>query len=239
MLTRSPLALLLALSLVLACVGKRGSGERPDASPQKAAKSRGAAASRHPVETDASSPKSAAAVPVVALDPSSVSPCERMCGRVGDCLISHEQSESAAASRIELACLDTCVNADPKQRASTDFQQCEGKDECGAVLGCARATWDAAAAARVADPISLEFAQSQNPCEIGCMAAMSCGLYYLMPSQSEHLQDAYFDQQVATCLGYCEQNEAWYSAFAECASSPDCDRAYSCTNSVIQARGVW
>ncbi len=239
--TPQRLALWLALPLVLACANQREAGGRSrgdDAAPTGEPSRRSTNSNADASGAREATPANATPIHVVAVDPGQAAPCERMCGRVGDCLLTEESTDAAAASRLELACLDTCVHADPQQRARQDFQQCEAKQECSAVLSCARASWDAAAATRIAGQFATEFAVVQDECESGCMVNTGCSYYGLMPAQLSS-RDSNFDMMYEQCLTYCRQDDTYYSAWGACAHSSDCYAANTCMTEVMRARGIW
>ncbi|MFV8749766.1 hypothetical protein ACNOYE_04355 [Nannocystaceae bacterium ST9] len=230
MLARSLLPTCAALALVLACanacvkLGKSNTATEDGAKPETARDDR----SDQPGPRDQGSHEQPA-VDVVALDPGDARPCERMCGRIGDCLQTEEGSDPADATGIEFACLDTCVYADPEQPAASAFQDCEKASACGELLGCARGRWDAAIAARRPVEIPTEFAAVRDTCESTCMAMFSCSYWYRMPSQLDPgMATSDFYNSVDICTDSCRNGDQSYVAYSNCVDDTDCGQFYNC-----------
>ncbi len=183
---------------------------------------------RQPKPTSERTPEREA-VNVVAIDPSEAWPCERMCGRIGDCLQTDRVENPASATGVEFACLDTCVYADPLNPAAAAFQACETATECGELLGCARARWDAATAARRAVEIPTEFAVVRDICETACLGLQSCSFFYKMPNEIAGMATADFYSSVDMCTEGCRSmGDQVYAPYAPCIDEPTCDQFYSC-----------
>lgn len=229
MLVRSLTLTGISLALMLACANQRTSG-RERGSHESTSKSGGASErstdAKSPAPTDRGHPP----VDVVALDPGEARPCERMCGRVGDCLQTEEGAKPADATGIEFACLDTCVYADPLHSATSAFQACDESSACGELLGCARSRWDAVAAARRAIEIPTQFAVIRDTCETACLTLQSCNFFYRMPDDLNDVVTPDFPMVVEACTQGCRSSgEQGFAAFAECTGESSCDQFWACT----------
>src|SRR5262245_54408045 len=135
----SRLALALLGFTILAC---NKSGESSLGSPNGSAAGRENANSNS--GRDATEHESAAIaltrslVTVASVTPTDALPCERTCGRVGDCLLETHDVGDFEASRLELQCLDSCVHSPADAESRTSFLACDQKSSCGELLGCAR-----------------------------------------------------------------------------------------------------
>jgi hypothetical protein len=218
----------LSIALVLACAGQRGAGrERGN---EGATVKADTAVEPGPTTKQPTPTDERPAIDVVALDPGDARPCERMCGRVGDCLQTEEGAEPAEATGVEFACLDTCVYAEPLDSATTAFQSCDEAKACGELLECARGRWDAVAAARRQVEIPTQFVAVRDTCETACLTLQSCNYYYRMPNDLGNLDTPDFHIYVQACTEGCRSSgEQAYQWFADCTTEPNCDSFWACT----------
>lgn len=216
---------LLAL-VALACAGKTKPGnEAAAANEGDDASKRAGPRSTSPETTGAGEP-----VAVVELDIGEARPCERMCGRISDCLLSDEGRDAAEAAGVEFACLDTCVYADPEQPAGPAFQACDQTSTCGELLGCARGRWDAALAARKPVEIAAPITAIRDTCESACLALQSCNWFYRMPDQIDGMAGTEFQTSVNACTEGCRFMEQTYTPYAECVGEANCEQFYQCAS---------
>jgi hypothetical protein len=220
---------LLSLALMLACTVRRTTGsERIEG--DDASKSAPDERSNEP-KTAARGDHERAPIDVVAVDPGEARPCERMCGRVGDCLQTEEGVEPAEATGLEFACLDTCVSADPLHAATTAFQACDEKNACGELLGCTRGRWDATVAVRRVAEIPTQFAAVRDTCESACMTIQSCSYFGRMPDDLANVGTPDFYMVVEACTEGCRSaGEQSYEAYAACANEINCDEFWACAS---------
>jgi len=223
-----------SLALLLACAGQhKGGREQGDEATRKTdvgAKTK----PKHPREGEGTHEQPP--VDVVALDLGDARPCERMCGRIGDCMLNDEHADAGEASGAEFACLDTCVYADPLAPASTAFQACDEASACGELLDCARGRWDAATAARRQVEIATEFAVVRDTCETACLTLQSCNFFYRMPNDIDGVATPEFYMTVDACTEGCRgAGEQQYAVFAECGSETSCDQFWACTSRAYRA----
>lgn len=215
---------------MLACAGQRKGGREHTGDQDSSKASDARAFSKGPKHAAGSGEREAAPVDVVALDPGEARPCERMCGRIGDCLQTAEGSTPADATGVEFACLDSCIYADPLQPASSAFQDCDQKSACGELLGCARGRWEAVTAARRSVEIATEFAAIRDTCETACLTLQSCNYYYQMPADLDGAATPDFQIGVQACTEGCRNSgEQGFAAFAECTNESSCDQFWACT----------
>jgi hypothetical protein len=219
--------LLPLLVLVLACAGKTKRDQ--DAANE--------AATTQPSERDHPSARSLAAkakserpIAVVELEAGDARPCERMCGRIGDCLLSDEGRDASDARGVEFACLDTCVYADPEQPAAREFQACDAASACGELLGCARGRWDAATAARKTVEVVAPITVIRDTCESACLTLQACNWYYRMPDQIDGMTNTDFYNAVNACTEGCRYMEQTYLPYAECVGETSCEMFYQCAS---------
>ena len=109
-----------------------------------------------------------ALVAVASTTPGDSEPCERTCGRLGDCLFASEDFGELEAGGLELECLDLCVHAPDEAAVRGRFLTCEERQSCGEVISCARAvagsTRASSAAPRPARPTSAPRTGSSSVC---------------------------------------------------------------------------
>jgi hypothetical protein len=222
--------------VVLACNHKPdpGSGSKTG-SPSAGGAGREGASQSRAVEGTSTTGNAALArslVAVAATSPGEAQPCERTCGRVGDCLLETGDSSSRSefeASRLELECLDLCVHSVESDPTRSAFLACEQQSSCGELLGCARSNWDALAANRVG-PTVQGVTGSGNACE-GCRWMYSCMITGMPPGQA--YMDPVYEESIRSCEATCEsispQERETYQAFSDCLRS-NCspDRQHVC-----------
>lgn len=221
--------LLPLLVLVLACAGKTKREQDAAASGETTQPSERA----HPsARSLAAKAKTDSPIAVVELEAGDARPCERMCGRIGDCLLSDEGRDASDARGVEFACLDTCVYADPEQPAAREFQACDAASACGELLGCARGRWDAATAARKAVEIAAPITVVRDTCESACLTLQSCNWYSRMPDQLsiDGIAGSDFYNAVSACTEGCRYMEQTYIPYAECAGEMSCEMYYQCAS---------
>lgn len=228
-LSRSLILTSVSLALMLACAGKRKGG-REHADEHDSSKADDVGASAKPLERTTATERATPPVDVVALDSGEARPCERMCGRIGDCVQTAEAGTPAEATGVEFACLDTCIYADPLQSASTAFQDCDQKSACTELLGCARGRWDAVTAARRQVEVATQFAVIRDTCEVACLTLQSCNYFYQMPDQLDGMGTPDFLMVVEACTEGCRNSgEQGFAAYAECGNESSCDQFWACT----------
>jgi hypothetical protein len=156
-------------------------------------------------------------VAVTATRPNEAMPCERTCGRVGDCLLETRDVGEFEASRLELECLDLCVHSPESAESRSAFLACEQQSGCGELLGCARSNWDTLVANRVG-PTVQGVTVGGDPCAEGCRWLYSCiytsappGQVDLGPEQEELIR--YCD---TACESLTGSERAQFVYWAEC-----------------------
>jgi hypothetical protein len=209
---------------VPACKPDAGSGT-PLGSPSAAAAGREASSPNAGVEgksTVGTGGLARSLVAVAATNFADAQPCERTCGRIGDCLLETEGHQAEFdASRLELECLDLCVHSVEDGHPRTAFLACEQKSNgCGELLGCARSNWDALVASRTG-PTVQGVTGGGNSCTDGCRWMYSCiytgappGHAYLSPEQEE--QQRYCESM---CESMSPTDQEVYVRFGECLRS--------------------
>jgi hypothetical protein len=162
-----------------------------------------------------------ALVAVASTTPGEAEPCERTCGRLGDCLFASEDFGEVEAGGLELECLDLCVHAPDDASARARFLTCEQRQSCGELISCAQASWDELAAVRRAPDIQGITAAAVDPCKDGCRWLYACmisgappGEGYLSPQDEEQLR---YCEKTCESLGPAERET--YAHLAECLPS--------------------
>lgn len=159
-------------------------------------------------------------VSVATTSPSDAQPCERTCGRVGDCLLEADDVSEFEAGRLELECLDQCVHSPADAQPRAAFLACEQKSACGDLLGCVRSTWDPLVATRVG-PAVQGVVGGGDLCEEGCRWLYSC-VYTGKPPGDVNLAGEY-EEVIRWCEGMCpnmsEQERQQWIYFVECMPS--------------------
>jgi hypothetical protein len=149
-------------------------------------------------------------VAVAATSHSEAQPCERVCGRVGDCLL--EDGEGGAigaigefeAGRLELECLDMCVHSPNGAAPRSTFLACENQSDCGPLLGCARSNWNALVATR-SGPSVQGITTGGDSCNDGCRWYLSCAFTGLPPGQAQLAPE--YEEAIRSCEVQCETIE--------------------------------
>ncbi|WP_146658168.1 hypothetical protein [Enhygromyxa salina] len=175
-------------------------------------------------------------VALVASAPETARPCERMCGRVGDCLRERGDTSDARhlreAGHLELTCLDLCVNVNPTSEVGKRFRGCESRDSCGPLLDCARNDWDAAANARTVVVTQIEAAPSSyGTCELVCGGMYACH-YHDRPLHQLTDRSSQFEQEFNSCMFSCDPHAELMVSFAECAQEHSCTAQWECWSRV-------
>jgi hypothetical protein len=159
-------------------------------------------------------------VAVTTTAPTDAQPCERTCGRVGDCLLETREVGDFDAGRLELECLNLCVHSPDSDKSRSAFLSCEQKSSCGEVLGCARSQWDSLVAVH-AGPLVGAITAGGDPCEEGCRWLVSC-IYSGSPPYQGYISPAH-EQHLRSCESQCqsitEEERQQYAYFAECLRS--------------------
>lgn len=153
---------------------------------------------------------------VATTDASDAPPCERVCGRLGDCLLADPDFTSASASALELACLDLCVHSADAAPAQAEFLACGQQSECGQLQACAERSWTALAQVRQGPDIAGVLA-SADPCRVGCRWTYACIQTGMPPGQAP--LDPHVEQWLELCEDNCERNSyerEWYTKMANC-----------------------
>jgi hypothetical protein len=140
-------------------------------------------------------------VAVAATSSGEAQPCERTCGRVGDCLLEGGDVGEFEAGRLELQCLDMCVHSPESDGPRSAFLGCEQQSSCGELLGCARSNWDALVAAR-SGPSVQGVTTGGNDCVDNCQWMISCILTSMPPGQAP-LAPGY-EEYMRGCETTCE-----------------------------------
>jgi hypothetical protein len=140
-------------------------------------------------------------VAVAATSPGEAQPCERACGRVGDCLLESKDVGEFEAGRLELACLDACVHSPESDGPRSAFLACERQSSCGELLGCARSNWDALVAAH-AGPTVQGITTGGDSCLDACQWLFSCMISGVPPSQAGLSGE--YEETIRGCATNCE-----------------------------------
>ena len=145
-------------------------------------------------DADAATALTRSLVTVASIPPTDAQPCERICGRVGDCLLETHDVADFDAGRLELECLDSCVHSPTDGQTRTDFLACEQESSCGDLLGCARTNWEPLLASRVG-PVVNGVTTGGDGCIEGCRWLFWCiytntppGSGYLSPDAEEGIR---------------------------------------------------
>lgn len=133
-------------------------------------------------------------------------PCERTCGRVGDCLLDGDEVNAFEAGRLELACLDMCVHT-PDSQVRTAFLDCEAKSGCSELLGCARSKWEPLSATHQGPAVQGFAVQAADPCVSGCQWLFYCA-YAGTPPGETYLPPEY-EEQLRACESQCDSGGAF------------------------------
>lgn len=158
------------------------------------------------------SSRSGVASPLIAVPttaPGEAPPCERVCGKLGDCLLADADAATNAAG-LELTCLDMCVHSPDTAPAKLEFLACGTQSECGSLQACAERTWTALADARQRPEIEGVIAPA-NTCLLACTWLYSCIISGTPPGQVPF--DPEFERMMQQgCVEPCEQTpvrESW------------------------------
>jgi hypothetical protein len=171
-------------------------------------------------------------VAVAATSLGDAQPCERTCGRVGDCLLEGGDVGEFEAGRLELECLDVCVHSPESEGSRSAFLGCEQQSGCGELLGCARSNWDALVASRTGPSVQ-GITASGDACVDSCRWMYSCMFSGMPPGQAT--LPAEYEEYVRSCDTMCETiSPAEYELYArlgDCMRS-NCgsDRQNDCFN---------
>ena len=144
-------------------------------------------------------------------------PCERTCGRVGDCLLDGDEVNAFEAGRLELACLETCVHT-PESQVRAAFLGCEAKPGCDELLGCARSNWEPLSATHQGPAVQGFATRPADPCVNGCRWYFYCAFANAPPGEG-YLAPEY-DVQMLDCEANCESgafDSRLWLRFNECA----------------------
>jgi hypothetical protein len=143
-------------------------------------------------------------IAVAATSYSDAQPCERVCGRVGDCLLEDGEDGEISefeAGRLELECLDMCVHSPKGSGPRSAFLACENQLGCGPLLGCARSNWDALVATR-SGPSVQGITTGGDSCDDGCRWYLSCMITGLPPGQAQLAPE--YEEAIRSCEVQCE-----------------------------------
>jgi hypothetical protein len=155
-------------------------------------------------------------VAVATTSPGDAQPCERTCGRVGDCLLETKDVGEFEAGRLELQCLDVCVHSPETDGPRSAFLACEQQSSCEPLLGCARSNWEALVAAR-SGPSVQGITTGGDSCFDSCQWWLSCAYTGLPPDQASLSAD--FQESLRSCETQCEVSPAdreFYTRLADC-----------------------
>jgi hypothetical protein len=159
-------------------------------------------------------------VAVASAAPSEALPCERTCGRVGDCLLETRDVGEFDAGRLEFECLDLCVHSPREAESRTAFLACEQQSSCGELLGCARANWQPLLAGRTG-PVVSGVTVGGDPCIEGCRWLFACMVTGVPPGQASLPPE--YDESVRGCEAAChtgsESDRQMLAHYAECLPS--------------------
>lgn len=214
------LALVLVGTVLIGCNDKPTGGATLD-SPDAAAAGSEARAQR--ARSDRTSLTGGATpvrslVAVASTSAKEAEPCERTCGRVGDCLLDGDEVNAFEAGRLELQCLEMCVHT-PESQVRSAFLGCEAKSACSELLGCARSKWEPLAATHQGLAVQGFTARAADPCTDGCRWMYYCSQTGAPPGQATLSPE--YEQQMRACEAACEaggpyDRELWIR-FVECA----------------------
>lgn len=161
--------------------------------------------SRSPKHSRDLSSRSSVASPLIAVPttaPTEAPPCERVCGKLGDCLLA-DADEASSAAGLELTCLDICVHSPDTAPAKVEFLACGTQRECGSLQACAERSWTALADAGQRPEIEGVVAPA-NTCLLACTWMYSCILSATPPGQVPFDPD--FERMMhESCVAPCEQ----------------------------------
>jgi hypothetical protein len=208
-----------ALLCTLACNKPETAGTDVDSPNPSGAGAERNATSTTPGSTQAihHSTLGAVLVAVARTKPNEATPCERTCGRVGDCLIDEQTVNHFDAGRLELECLDLCVHTPAEAAPHTALLGCEQRSSCGELLTCARASWEPLVAIRQSPTIE-GVAAIGDPCKAGCQWLFSC-IYTGAPPGQAYMAPEY-EEQVRYCENACDTygptEREIYARLAEC-----------------------
>jgi len=173
----------------------------------------------------------AAPVAVVSIAVAEATPCEQMCGRVGDCLDDREPLE---ASHLELGCLDLCVNVRADTPEAEAFHGCGQRDACGQLIECVGSNWAAAAGKRVEYDVLVD-AAAVDTCELYCRGVYGCMYYNRTISQGIDFS-ADTEREIENCVTTCDPSDDAALGFAGCALEPTCEDYWNCYDREQRAR---
>jgi hypothetical protein len=232
---RSPPSLALAAALALGCAsapeaGEQGDGDSAGASTKPGArtpKTREAPARRRAGRSSTGEP--APTVAVVNLDADESRPCEALCGRAGDCLSDDDAHGSAAASSLELSCLDLCVHAPRDDPARTAFLACDERSSCGELTSCLEAAWLPISLARKGPEVAAVGMQ-EDRCRAACRWIYYCSAGTGPPG--EGTIDPSYQPIIELCYQDCDNasvDRSRFNAIYEClVDNCSQDKAYDC-----------
>lgn len=158
-------------------------------------------------------------VAVAATKPGEAQPCERTCGRVGDCLLDTGDVGEFEAGRLELMCLDMCVHSPESDGPRAAFLACEQQSGCGELLGCARSNWDALVATR-SGPSVHGVTVGGDSCIESCQWWLACMLNGVPPDQAPIPPE--YQESLRSCETQCETTPSDREMFTRLG---DCMRA--------------
>ena len=139
-------------------------------------------------------------VAVVATEASATPPCERVCGRLGDCLFESEDHSTRTAAGLELQCLDMCVHNPETSLAREAMIGCARHPGCAELRSCAAHQWDALAAGQREHEI--EVIASDNVCMEACRWMHAC-LWTGQPPGAAYLPEV--EDYVRECQDRCPE----------------------------------
>jgi hypothetical protein len=226
------LTALASLLATLACANTPEPGGGPTATRQTSP-SPVAGDTAEPAPRVTERPSQLAAMVPVASTPDDARPCERMCGRVGDCLRERGDASDAShlrnAGHLELTCLDLCVNVEPGHDAGKRFAACDRRDSCEPLLECARNEWSATANARssVVTVFGVSPASRYSTCELVCGGMYSC-MNHNQPLHLLDVRSAQFVKDLQACMANCEPGSPSMVTLADCARAQTCEQQWDC-----------
>lgn len=218
---------LLAWALLPACRQAPPAAAQPSAPPAQDAALEPAPRPPAPAPLLAQADRSGA--PALAPAPADALPCERACGEVHGCLLALEFASPSAASSLELACLEACLDRSP--RAGQPFgceapRQDRGRAEllvgCELYLSCVEAGWVEPTPRR----IEIADASEQRGCARACLAFAACRGVDLQAEGSDAL---------GQCVELCDAalDEEQEQAAGECTELEDCERIQLCVQTLV------
>ncbi len=155
-------------------------------------------------------------------------PCERVCGSLGDCLLTDDDYTAQVAGGLELECLDMCVHSPDSEPAKTEFLACGGESECGQLQACAERNWTALANARRRPEQAGGVVASADPCMAGCRWWFACA------STGQPPGEAYIDPQLEILMEECfkqcdnESERQRLTRIGKCLTTHCADEPYLC-----------